>query len=131
QSHYKAFADFVHCKCPPLGRFLYGFGSGFNFESGSSDDPWFVAGVVLGVLVALDPLNFLGKVLNAFRFLGRLGKEAKALQLTAKAPEAADAAGRAGTALTKWDADFAAKQLLGGSNVTAGGRIITYHAASR
>jgi RHS repeat-associated protein len=35
------------------------------------------------------------------------------------------------TALVRWDPDFAAKQLLDGNNVTAGGRTITWHAADR
>ncbi|MBV9895819.1 MAG: hypothetical protein JO020_16765, partial [Chloroflexi bacterium] len=45
--------------------------------------------------------------------------------------DAADAAEGAVTSLAKWEPDFAAKQILGGSNITAGGRTITWHAADR
>jgi hypothetical protein len=56
------------------------------------------------------------------------GEELGAARIGARA---AEGGGEAATALTQWEPDFAAKQLLGGNNVTAGSRTITYHAADR
>jgi RHS repeat-associated protein len=121
-----------------VGQQLHGSARSWYVSALSSSADW--TGGETADLYSGDPRRMArgtaGAVLFAANFVPGGGEAAAVGENIGKvavdeAISHASGAGPEATALAKWDADFAAKQLLGGNNITAGGRTITYHAADR
>jgi RHS repeat-associated protein len=96
-AQYNSFAASVSVVCPPAGSFLYGLAAGYNLDVTESNNPWFMIGEAVGVILAIAPLLTGPEDPLAVAGAVKLAKLApKAAELASKGEKAADVASYAG-----------------------------------